>query len=256
MSIFRGLTPYSELANLGILTRTRKIMTYQLIIFDWDGTLIDSEGYIVACFQKAVRDLGFPPIAHAAVRNVIGLGLLESCTVLFPWLDKNGRQNLADRYRHHYFMGAESSPSCLFPRVDETLHRLYDNGYQLAIATGKSRRGLNRALRAMNLEHLFHASRCADETCSKPDPLMIREILEELALCPEDSVMIGDTEYDMEMAQRAEIARIAVTYGAHDVKRLRRWEPLACLDDISKLCTLLAGLEENRVKIATQGSPT
>ncbi|CAK0772283.1 phosphoglycolate phosphatase [Gammaproteobacteria bacterium] len=215
-------------------------MTYQLIIFDWDGTLIDSEAHIVACFQRAALDLGLPLLSRAAVRNIIGLGLVEASAVLLPELDGVGRQTLADRYRHHYFLSAEPIPSSPFPGVEETLCRLYDNGHLLAVATGKSRRGLDRALRETNLGHFFHTTRCADETHSKPNPQMLLEILEELELNPGHAVMIGDTEYDMEMAHNAAMARIAVSYGVHEVERLQRWRPLTCLDDLPALCTWLA----------------
>ncbi|CAK0766309.1 phosphoglycolate phosphatase [Gammaproteobacteria bacterium] len=218
-------------------------MAYRLIIFDWDGTLIDSEGHIVSCFQKAACDLGLPPLTYAAVRNIIGLGLMESCAVLLPSLDEAGQLKLVDRYRYHYFQESTHDSSHLFPEVEKTLWRLHDNGYLLAIATGKSRRGLNRALREMNLEHFFHATRCADETTSKPDPRMVLEILDELNFSPGQAVMIGDTEYDMEMAHNAAIACIAVTYGAHERERLLRWQPLACLDELSELCALLASFE-------------
>ncbi|CAK0760651.1 phosphoglycolate phosphatase [Gammaproteobacteria bacterium] len=210
-------------------------MSYRLIIFDWDGTLIDSEVHIVSCFQKAALDLELAPLSRATVRNIIGLGLMESSVVLFPDSDNATRQAVIERYRYHYFLGSEPAPSSLFPGVEETLRHFHDSGYLLAVATGKSRRGLDRALRETNLGRFFHITRCADETKSKPDPLMLQEILEELDTASEYAVMVGDTEYDMEMAHNVAMPRIAMTYGVHEVERLRRWGPLACLDDFPGL---------------------
>jgi len=220
-------------------------MQYKLVIFDWDGTLLDSAGHIISCFQQAARDLNLPQLSAPAIRNIIGLGLIESCAALVPHLDHAGIIELVERYRHYYFLETEAQPSSLFPRVEETLQRMHDHGYLLAIATGKSRRGLNRNLRELNLQHLFHATRCADESKSKPDPKMIQEILAELKIAPQNAVMIGDTEYDMEMAMRAGIVRIGVTYGAHPVERLIQWRPLACIDALDELCALLASFEES-----------
>jgi len=216
-------------------------MSYRLIIFDWDGTLIDSEAHIVSCFQKAAQDLKLRPLSHAVVRNIIGLGLIEACAALLPELDISDRNAVVDRYRHHYFQGSVPAPSSLFPGVEETLQQLHENGYLLAVATGKSRRGLDRGLQETNLGRFFHTTRCADETRSKPNPQMLQEILEELDILPGHAVMIGDTEYDMEMAHTIAMARIAVTYGVHEEERLRRWDPLTCLDDFSGLCTWFCG---------------
>ncbi len=160
--------------------------------------------------------------------------------MLLPGIDTVGQRFVADRYCHHYLIGSGAAHPRLFPGVQETLRSLYDDGYLLAVATGKSRRGLERSLRDTGLLGVFHASRCADETCSKPDPQMLSEILEELQIPVEQSVMVGDTEFDMEMAQRATMDRVAVTYGAHDVEDLRRWEPCAYLNNFSELGAWLA----------------
>ena len=214
---------------------------YHLIVLDWDGTLVDSEGYIVASFQRALQDLGLPPLPYAMVRGIIGLGLIEACEVLLPEHSHADRQFVADRYCHHYFVGSEKTPPQLFPGVQETLSWLCDNGYLLAVATGKGRRGLDRSLRETGLSRFFHATRCADETRSKPDPQMLLEILAELQLPAARAIMVGDTEYDLEMAHRAAMDRVAVTYGAHEVASLRRWDPLVCLEEFSGLRTWLAG---------------
>ncbi len=215
-------------------------MAYRLLILDWDGTLVDSEAYIVSCFQQAMCDFGLPSVPYQAVRNVIGLGLMEACEVVLPGLDRATWQSVSDAYCHHYFIGSEVVPPPLFPGVRETLGQLYDDGYQLAVATGKGRRGLDRSLRETGLARFFHATRCADDTLSKPHPQKLLEILEELNAPVTEAIMVGDTEYDLEMAHRITMARIAVTYGAHSVERLHRWEPLVCVDQFSNLCAWLA----------------
>ncbi len=217
-------------------------MPYRLVVFDWDGTLIDSEARIVSCFQAAAADLGLPLVPDSAVRNIIGLGLSQACGVLLPHLSVAGQLDVAERYRHH-FLSAHASPSKPFPGVPETLRWLHDRGYLLAVATGKSRRGLNRELEETGFGSWFVATRCADESHSKPHPAMLLEILEELAVAPGEALMIGDTEYDMEMAHRAGVDRVAVSYGVHDMDRLQRWSPQLCLDHLPGLMDWLVSHE-------------
>lgn len=206
-----------------------------LLIFDWDGTLSDSTGLITQAMQRSAEDLGWPVPEAPAVHDIIGLGLPEALHRLFPDQDDEGHGRLRDRYRANYLRADQAQPSELFPEVLETLTRLRDAGHQMAVATGKSRVGLDRVLKAMGLERFFHATRCADETASKPHPLMLRQLLEEMAQEPSAAVMVGDTEYDMEMGRRAGMDRIAVSYGAHSIERLHPYEPALCLDQFGEL---------------------
>lgn len=213
---------------------------YKLLIFDWDGTLMDSEVRIVACIKAAILDLNLPALGDGVIKNIIGLGLREAIDSLFPGSDEYLHSQLAGRYRHHFF-GNDHAPSVLFPGVIETLAALRDQGYLLAIATGKGRRGLNHVLDEVGCKALFHASRCADETCSKPHPRMLLEIISDLNVEAADTLMIGDTEYDMRMACNAGVAALAVTCGVHTSKRLLECGPLGCLGTISEIPAWLDG---------------
>lgn len=212
-----------------------------LFIFDWDGTLCDSTGKIVRCMQLAARKVGLRELDDFEVLNIIGLGLPEAVSSLFPGLSAASLQALTSAYSD-YFLADEHTPIGFFHGVEETLHHLRDEGYQLAIATGKSRRGLDRILASLKMQGFFHASRCADETRSKPDPAMLWELLTEFRRQSRDAVMVGDTEYDMEMARRADMPRVAVSYGAHTIERLRPYEPLLCIDHFPEIRTLLANI--------------
>jgi phosphoglycolate phosphatase len=207
---------------------------FELLVFDWDGTLMDSEARIVACLQGAIADLGLPVRDVAALRNIIGLGLAEAIETLFPGSDAATRQAVVERYRHH-FLVADPTPSALFEGAAEVLHGLAAQGYLLAVATGKGRRGLDKVLEETGLGPLFHATRCADETFSKPHPQMLLELMEHLGADPQATLMIGDTEYDMEMARNARTHALAVSYGVHHPERLLRHQPLGCLDRIGDL---------------------
>lgn len=207
---------------------------FQLLIFDWDGTLMDSEARIVACMRAAVADLGLAPLPHAQMSNVIGLGLREAIQMLFPGSDETFARDFIARYRHH-FLSRDLSPSELFPGAYETLATLREAGFTMAIATGKGRSGLDHALEQTGCGRFFSVTRCADEAASKPNPAMVHDILDALGVAPESSLMIGDTEYDMQMARNAATHALAVSYGVHTVERLLRHEPLGCLDDIRTL---------------------
>jgi phosphoglycolate phosphatase len=213
---------------------------YRLLVFDWDGTLMDSQARIVACFQSAAADVGVAVPDDRRARDVIGLGLQEAAERLFPDLDAVRVARVVDRYRHH-FLGDHPTPSELFPGVVETLDALAEAGYLLGIATGKSRRGLDQVLRETGLWGLFHASRCADEAFSKPHPQMLEEVMAMLGAGPGDTLMIGDTEYDMQMARNAGVPGLAVSYGVHEPTRLLAEGALACLDRIDQLPGWLAG---------------
>lgn len=209
-------------------------MSFKLIVFDWDGTLMDSEARIVACIQSAFADIGEIPPPREIAREVIGLGLEEAMTMLWPDGDVQQRRELVDRYRFHFLAGSESESS-LFPGVRELLQDLNESGLLLAVATGKSRRGLEAALNCTGLRGQFHATRCADETFSKPHPEMLFQVMDELRADRSETLMIGDTEYDMEMARNAGVAALAVAYGVHHPERLLRHQPLDCLEDFQDL---------------------
>ncbi len=206
----------------------------ELVIFDWDGTLMDSEQAIVETMHSAITDMELEPRSDAEVSNIIGLGLLEAVTALYPGSDEPFAQELADHYRNH-FRHVSQGREDLFPGVMELLEQLIDEGIKVAVATGKSRRGLNLVLKATQLEDLFHSSRCADETRSKPHPQMLFESLQELNIAPEAAIMVGDTEYDLEMATRAGMASVGVCYGVHAAERLHQHGPLACIEHISAI---------------------
>lgn len=206
-----------------------------LLIFDWDGTLCDSKAKITQSMQLAAKDLDWQPLPDETIHNIIGLGLPEAIKTLYPLIGTNDRQRLRDAYAQRFIELDIAQPSLLFPGVAEGLQRLQAAGHQLAIATGKSRKGLDRIFTGMQLHQHFHATRCADETASKPDPLMLQELLDYFSVPASEAVMIGDTEYDMEMAQRINMPRIAVSYGAHHISRLKTYTPVLCLDHFSEL---------------------
>ena len=212
--------------------------TVRLIVFDWDGTLMDSETQIVHSMFGAIADLGLEPRTADQCRNIIGLGLHEAIESLYPGRDDDFATRFVDRYRDHWF--GISQESDLFPGARETLQLLNEAGFLLAIATGKGRTGLDKVLGHTGLEGLFAATRCADETRSKPHPQMLDEILGELRVDAHQTIMVGDTEYDMGMAREAGVHPVAVSYGVHDRQRLMQHQPLVCLDTISELVDWLA----------------
>ena len=205
---------------------------YKLLIFDWDGTLINSESSIVTCMKLAMRDVGLPILSSDEIKNIIGLGLYEALVKLFPSANNDQYQHLIERYRVHFLAMEQAIP---FEGVKETLAHLYERGYLLAVATGKGRAGLNKALKHVQFQQFFHATRCADETRSKPHPQMVNELLEELEVTPDNALMVGDTEYDLEMAQNAGVDGVAVSYGVHDIERLHQYKPVVKLDKLSEI---------------------
>ncbi|WP_033138685.1 HAD family hydrolase [Aeromonas finlandensis] len=212
----------------------------RLAIFDWDGTLMDSVGRIVACVQGAARDCELTVPAPAQIRQIIGLSLDVAMSRLFPLCNDSGTTNIAaliDRYRHHYLHDATPSP--LFAGAGELLHDWQSRGLQLAVATGKSRRGLDRVLDETGLRPLFVTSRGADEARSKPDPLMLEQILDEQGLSPRQAVMVGDSVHDMAMAEAIDMPRIGVTWGVDSRDSLSRHGPVAVVDSMAALKTLL-----------------
>lgn len=208
-----------------------------LFIFDWDGTISDSTQKIIGCMHLASDAEGLPRLGDDQVREIIGLGLPEAIATLYPELDSGGVMSMRDAYSRH-FIEADSEPSGFFPNVEDTLETLLSRGHHIAVATGKSRAGLNRVLSSLSWDDYFHASRCADETASKPHPKMLHELLGHFEVAAERAVMVGDTEFDMEMASRAEMPKVAVDYGAHHVDRLRNYDPVMCISDFSELLEL------------------
>lgn len=211
---------------------------YPLLVFDWDGTLMDSTGEIVACLQEAAVDTGLEIRSQAEIHDIIGLGLGEAMQALYPDLDPAGQQRLVDAYRDRY-LDQSRPPSSLFEGADQVLERLHEQGFLLAVATGKSRRGLERVLAQTGLGPLFHATRCADEAFSKPHPQMLEEIMVDLDTPAAQTLMIGDSELDMQMASNAGTAAVAVSYGVHSAERLAAYTPLATLKDIRDLLAYL-----------------
>jgi phosphoglycolate phosphatase len=205
---------------------------YSLIVFDWDGTLIDSAGTIVECIQGAARDMGLEVPGREQASHVIGLGLQDSLRHAVPGLAPERYLEFADHYRRHFL--ARQDSMLLFAGIRELLEGLH-RSRALAIATGKSRRGLDRALEAEGLRRYFSASRCADETHPKPHPAMLLEIIEELKAEPARTLMIGDTSHDLDMAKAAGVDALAVAYGAHPEHGLRACGPLGCVSDVDSL---------------------
>lgn len=217
-------------------------LPYQLLIFDWDGTLMDSEARIVDCLRKASESVFGEEKRHRdELKDVIGLGLREALKKLHPECSEHELQAMAENYRHEY-MVTNQTHSTLFEGVEGLLHRLEQQGYWLAIATGKGRQGLDQVLQQTGLASRFHTTRCASETFSKPHPLMLEEILDQLGMHPQQALMIGDTEYDMEMARNARMDRLAVSYGVHPAERLHKHQPIGCLEQIHQLDDFLSSL--------------
>ncbi|MCM8596799.1 HAD-IA family hydrolase [Accumulibacter sp.] len=206
---------------------------FDLLVFDWDGTLLDSAGAIVSAISSACADLGLVPPPEERARHVIGLGLKAALQYALPDLGEDRYPELAERYRHHYLAGDQELQ--LFAGVAELIGELAADGFLLAVATGKSRHGLDRALAASGIGSYFDASRCADECFSKPHPQMLHELLDELSVDADKALMIGDTTHDLQMASNAGVQSLAVSYGAHTAADLGRFRPLACLQHSEEL---------------------
>lgn len=210
---------------------------FELLVFDWDGTLLDSAAAIVAAIQAASRDLGLPEPPEARARHVIGLGLHAALQYALPELPEESYPRLVARYRHHYLSNDRSLQ--LFTGAAEMIVGLANQGFRLAVATGKSRQGLDRALQHSGLGACFHATRCADECFSKPHPQMLDELMDELSVVADRTLMIGDTTHDLEMARNAGVACVAVSYGAHPAAALDALSPIARLETLEELARWL-----------------
>ena len=223
---------------------------FELIVFDWDGTLMDSEARIVDCMKQAIGDLGLPARTDNELKNIIGLGLKEALMTLYPEGNERIYNSLVARYREH-FLYTNQTPSELFQGVKEMLLALAERGHYLAVATGKGRQGLNKAMQGTGLETIFHVTRCADETRSKPHPQMMEEIMTYVGIEPRSTLMVGDTEYDLHMAQNARANSLAVSYGVHEKDRLLACNPLHCVDNIQQLHQWLTSEPVNQARNGT-----
>ncbi len=207
---------------------------FKLLVFDWDGTLMDSESRIVSCLRASSADLELPVLSDSILRDVIGLGMKEAILKLYPNISAVMIKAYTERYREH-FLSDNFSEMALFDGAEKILNMLSSEGYKLAVATGKSRQGLDRVLLSHKLCSLFHATRCADETDSKPAPRMLNEIMSELNVTPDQTLMIGDTSYDMEMAFNAKTHSLGVSYGVHEPTRFLPFNPAGCVDDVTQI---------------------
>ncbi|MGJ0493099.1 HAD family hydrolase [Methylobacter sp.] len=213
---------------------------FDLIIFDWDGTLVDSIDWIVTCLQRAAVSCNCTIPERQAAKDVIGLSTKNAIQTLFTGADEETRNQLMSCYIEAFF-ARQISRDDLFAGVYEMLVQLKRAGFQLAVATGKSRVGLDKALQATGTEDLFDITRCADETASKPDPAMVLDIIQHVEVANERTLMVGDSIHDMQMALNAQIASVAVSCGAHSKDRLQQYNPLICLQQPAELLAIIGG---------------
>lgn len=206
---------------------------YDLIVFDWDGTVMDSTAIIAGSIQSACRDLDLTIPDDETARHVIGLGLMQALRHAVPDAPEEMYEPLVARYRHHFLSQDQTIP--LFDGARETIAELHEAGYALAVATGKNRAGLQRALEVTGMTRYFHATRTAEQTFSKPNPAMLFELMDELAVSAERTLMVGDTTHDLLLAQNAGVDVVAVGHGAHPAEQLLALQPLALLDDFIQL---------------------
>jgi phosphoglycolate phosphatase len=214
------------------------VTEYKLVVFDWDGTLMDSIARIVSSMQAAAHHCQLTIPTESSVKDTIGLSLSKVLDILFPGASQRDITALLEQYKFQYVEG-NRTPAPLFEHALLLLKALTDNDKLLAVATGKGREGLQRVFSTSQTEHFFHASRCADEAKSKPDPEMLLSLLAELSIAPEQAVMVGDTSYDMQMAQAAGIDRIGITLGVHGREILNKFQPIAIVDSLAELQQIL-----------------
>ena len=218
--------------------RARRDHRFDVVVFDWDGTLMDSTSVIASSIQRACVDLGLPPPSDRRASHVIGLGLSDALAYAVPQLPRERFPEMIERYRHHYLTRDAELP--LFPGIREILVALKEAGHFVAVATGKSRVGLDRALGTTGLRPLFDATRCADECRSKPDPAMLFELGDELGVRSARMLMVGDTTHDLLMASNAGAASLGVSYGAHPEHALEGHGALAIVGSSAQLGTWLS----------------
>nr|WP_276583804.1 HAD-IA family hydrolase [Pseudomonas sp. RIT-PI-AD] len=206
-----------------------------MLVFDWDGTLVDSIARIVESMRVAAAGCDLPVRDEAAIKGIIGLGLPEAIRTLYPALEHGScLERFRALYSDHY-LTLDAEPSAFFPGVTEALASFREQGYRLAVATGKSRRGLHRVLQGHGWLDYFDVTRCADETASKPDPLMLHEILAHCRVAPERALMIGDSPFDLRMARHAGMDAVAVGYGAQSLEILRAESPCLAIERFDEL---------------------
>ena len=216
------------------MTETTKLdRRYDLVVWDWDGTIMDSTPTIVYCIQQACRDLGFQEPDDSLASSVIGLGIQDSLRRAVPWIEPIHFPSLTERFRYHYL--AKDHELHLFTGIRELLGQLRADGYLLGVATGKSRVGLDRSLGFHDIGHLFHETRTADESFSKPHPGMLLELSDVTQVPVRRMLMIGDTTHDLDMAANAGVDAVAVTYGAHPPDTLKTSPSLVHVDDVEQL---------------------
>lgn len=213
---------------------------YKLIVFDWDGTLVNSCNHIAESFQNALFELDAPQLGKERIKEHIGCGMFQAVQALYPTMTEKQRVDIIERYRQHFFAG--NHHLTLFDGAEETLRQLQQQDYLLAVATGSSRERFNQDIKNFGLNDFFVATRCADESFSKPNPQMLFDILEQTGVKPHEALVVGDTEFDMQMAINAGVPAIAVECGVHDTERLLRCEPLACLHSVKELPAWLASV--------------
>lgn len=211
---------------------------YKLVIFDWDGTLMDSVERIISSMQSAAKTVGLTIPSSEEVKQIIGLSLNVGLKKLFSTISTEQLDNMLVEYKYQYLEG-DKTPTPLFDNAMSLLLSLKQERKLLAVATGKGREGLNRVLQISDTNHLFNTTRCAGEMPSKPDPEMLNSILAELSIAPHEALMIGDTSHDLEMAKNAGIDSIGVTFGVHDKDVLQQYAPKAIVDSISELHALI-----------------
>jgi phosphoglycolate phosphatase len=210
----------------------------KLVIFDWDGTVMDSVGRIVSSMRAAAALTALEVPSHDAVKQIIGLSLDPAFDQLFPTADKAQRQQIFEHYRDQYVLH-DTTPTPLFAGAEATLKQLAEQNILLAVATGKARKGLDRMFAETGLAPYFATSRCADEAQSKPHPDMLKQIITELGVNAEQAIMVGDTSHDLKMAQAINMPRVGVSHGAHPVSVLAQYQPLAIIDHLPELTSLV-----------------
>ena len=219
-------------------------MAWPVLVFDWDGTLVDSESHIVSCIAESAKVCDLPELSYDRMKSIIGLGMKEALYDLYPQITASQIDVLRQHYskRFHQNEGAELA---LFPGVVDALKALRGAGYRLAVATGKSRRGLDLAKEQTGLGEYFEVERCADETRSKPHPQMLHELADYFGVRESNMLMVGDTSFDLEMAARAGSASVGVSYGVHDTEELLKHNPKRIVDEIQELLGWLESLKQS-----------
>ncbi len=210
------------------------IKKYKCIIFDWDGTLMDSEARIVDCIQASAKHTGYKVPSYNQSKEIIGLSIGKAVEYLHPNIDQDGVNKMSIAYTQHFLHDSTVSMKP-YQFVNDLLISIQKSGTKIAIATGKSRKGLNQVLSEVNFANYFDTTRTPVESESKPSPLMLKQILDEFNLDVQDALMVGDSIFDMEMAQNINMDSVAISHGVHEIARLKTYNPVACVDDLLEL---------------------